>query len=218
MTIRHYYQEMLARSPFLGAAEKCVLYLNFWKTGYRPFAEDLSLHGNTGSSVGVTGHDMLGTYFDGVDDNNSIASAVSLNSITNFTIACWVSPRVMNQAYSYILGREDTDLDVAYAPTGLVSFYDGSWKSTSATMTMGQWNCLVLTWDGTNVVTYLNGALQSTVVGGRWTDSKGLKVGSNYAGTIFSNCSIGEKRLWSKALTAKEVWDYYQNTRHIPGV
>src|SRR5439155_689462 len=51
--------------------------------------------------------------------------------------------------------------------SGIISFYDGAWKSTITTASLNDWTHIAITWDGTSIRTYKNGVLSSAVAGGR---------------------------------------------------
>src|SRR5256885_5935389 len=91
-----------------------------------------------------------------------------------------------------------------HSSTGEILFYDGAWHFTSARLPLKAWSHIAMSWDGTSVRTYLNGALSSTLTGGR------SLVGDQYfgarsGGTEGSDGIIDEVLLYDRPLHDAEI-------------
>lgn len=146
---------------------------------------------------------------------------------TNFSISTWfkrtgtsgqggcivteeyASGNSVNMAiYSGDYGASDTQF------TG--GFFDSGWRVTAAQdFALNTWVQMTVTWDGTNVKTYINGTLADTInYSGQTAQSTGLGylIGRRWDGAHYVTGSLGELRIDGTALTAKQVKFYYEST------
>jgi hypothetical protein len=127
----------------------------------------------------------------------------------NVAIASWGSAS-NNQGFLWgvLSGATGIWLDLAYASGSNLGIGLKCTVSTSA------WQHLVLTWDGTTVLGYLNGALvaEGMMVGTLQnpTSSGGVQLGAqgSYAGNFFPG-QIGEVAIYHNVLTASQVFNHY---------
>ena len=74
---------------------------------------------------------------------------------------------------------------------------------------------MATTWDGTNLKTYINGALVDTVNYSSYTATSsglGYRIGRRWDNADYVTGSLGELRIDGTALTAKQVEFYYSST------
>jgi len=166
---------------------------------------DSSLRFN-GSSNYVT----LGT-------SGSIAQASSA-----FSVACWVKLNAsssgliftpvgditgsLNRFYFQISDNKIT----SYVKTDATS----ASLSGSSVIPLNAWVHLVMTYDGANVRTYINAALDQTVVctGTCTASSSGMAIGRGFAGTRYHNGNVARVQYWNaRALSLAEIQSIYFN-------
>ena len=186
--------------------------------------------GTDNTSAGYTTDATQGSYaksFDGVDDDVVFDHDLSL---TTYSAAVWIKTSVA-QVQPFISRR-----DVDGGPTknyGIMSNSDGApaanhydvdnstWQRTDATTNIadGSWHHLVATYDGSDIVIYVDGNSEgSTAAGTPYTDStQATRLG--YEAGITNEYFEGDaddSRLYDKALTDTEVSNLY-NTGSISG-
>ena len=92
-------------------------------------------------------------------------------------------------------------------------FFDGSWKTgTPVTLPLNEWHQIVTTWDGTNIKTYFDSVLNSTVnYAGAVSSSSGnyIRIGQRWDLRSFIQGELGELLVYSRALTAEEISTNY---------
>jgi len=201
---------------------------------------DKSKYGNHGTITGATWVKLPSglwvQYFDGTDDNVDCGAATTLQFTIaqTFTMLCWAVP-VLDSA-DRIIGcnypsdnssrgwqfriASDNSLRMVVAQTGIIYKY-----STTAVLTgANQWKCLAGSWDASQCRTYLNGVEDTTA------ESAGTLAGitstTNFVIGQFSNknnTQVWKGNLWpgfvvTPALTAAQIAQFYQQTRHLFGV
>ena len=108
-------------------------------------------------------------------------------------------------------------LSGAYGPSDTQiagGFFDGSdWRNgTPITLPLNEWHQIVTTWDGTNIKTYFDSILNSTVnYAGYVSSSSGnyMRIGQRWDLSSFIQGEIGELLVYSRAITAEEVSNNY---------
>ncbi len=183
-------------------------------------ANDLSGNANHGTLNGpawTVGRFGQGLSFDGVDDVVSAADSNSLDLTTGMTLEAWVKPtaggsawrtaifkeRTGNMVYS-LYSKRNTDLPIGEITVGTTTV-----KATTGTTGLAQnaWSHLALTYDGTNLRLFVNGAQAAlTVTSGNIATSTGLlKIGGNGIwGEPFQGV-IDEVRIYNRALSEAEL-------------
>lgn len=97
-------------------------------------------------------------------------------------------------------------------------FFDGGWKiGTPIVFPLNEWHQIVVTWDGTNIKTYFDNTLNSTVnYAGAVSESSGntyKRIGQRWDNSDFVQGELGELLVYSRALTAGEVSSNYALTQ-----
>ena len=189
-------------------------------------ADDESVFGNDGTALGdpIFGTDRFGApgaamLFDGVDDQIIVANAPSLDLTDELTLAAWVKPAAGGNPY--VLGKVNlSDVGFLYS----LDYYDGAINGRFTDAQGGhpkiegylplqadQWQLLVFTWDGTDMVCSVDGVVEAhleltgTTVGvGDGDVEIGSYVDARYRG------AMDDLLIVNRALTYREVLQLLQ--------
>ena len=179
---------------------------------------DASIANNDGSITGASwspaGRFGSALSFDGVDDRINVADSSSLDLTNGMTLEAWVHPD-QNAGWRTVVMKEAGG-DLAYSmyssawsdrPSGHV--FTGGERDTRApaSLPVGTWSHLAVTFDGTTLRLYVDGTqVSSTAVGGTVLTSTGaLRIGGNAIWGEYFKGMIDEVRVYSRALTATEI-------------
>ena len=181
----------------------------------------------TSPVAGKIGQALL---FDGVNDQINAGAGSSLGNLGPLTFSAWIKPRSMGGGSSgAIMGKTGTGYVIfQLANTNGLGFgknYDTANDleaySNDNAVTMGIWQHVVATWDGTAVATnvhfYVNGVETSyqfpnDATGNRVSDvGKPLVVGSFYNGNSPFDGALDEVRVYNRVLTQAEITQLYQS-------
>jgi hypothetical protein len=168
----------------------------------------------SGAAWTTAGHNGNALTFDGVNDLVTVADSASLD-VTRVTLMAWVRPTALGDwktaimkettnGLAYALYAEDNvSRPAAYVNTGSV---DREAKGTAALAT-NTWAHLAMTFDGTNLRVYVNGALVRTAAftGNIVTSNSPLRIGGNSIWTEFFAGQIDDVRVYNRALTLAEI-------------
>jgi len=211
--------------------------VGYWKfdEGSGNIAVDVSGYGNDGTINGATwttGKFGPGLNFDGIDDDVDCGIDESLNITDEITIALWIKPSVAGEGGSNVgpvckaeAGVDPWSWQLRYnAPGGgnYMGFQfngdpEGStWVSVQQNLLPGEWYHIAGTFDGANIVCYLNGVEteRNTISGIRGGNGR-FFIGQDGWDNIF-NGVVDELRIYNHALSAVEllgamageVWPY----------
>lgn len=206
-----------------------LAYWNFEQAS--PTVDDLSGNGNTatvrGAATQATAKVGKGYTLSGANQCVTVPNnaSLSLNAAKAITMMMWV--KVTNVASTQIFfNKENTWENGVNQSTGSAFEYalnaNWAWYGTQ-TMTSGVWQHIATTWDGTTVTQYLNangsfthaqsGQLTGNVTG-FGMGCRGVAADGTIAGsTSYLNGSIDEAFVYTRALTAQEVLNYYNATK-----
>lgn len=168
--------------------------------------------------------------FDGTGDYVDVGDDDSLTN-TNFSASFWINQRSLT-AYQVIAGKGVTNgqrewrLDVSYTPDAndgklrfLLGGSTGSWAVTTyysnTALTTNAWYHIVITYNGTTQVIYINGTEDSnnsttqTLKNG----NENLRIGESGEGDKFFNGRIDHVMIFDRALTQKEIVELMMGTR-----
>jgi Concanavalin A-like lectin/glucanases superfamily/Fibronectin type III domain len=154
------------------------------------------------------------------------SSANGIGSYPNWTISAWfkrqglsVGPTciftefytggTINMSLGRINGSE-TQLEGG--------FYSGGWQNgTPITFPLNEWHQIVVTWDGTNVKTYFDNSLSSTVnhagLIAQTSSNNYKRIGQRWDNSDFIQGELGELLVYGRALTAEEISHNYGITQ-----
>ena len=206
---------------------------------------DLSGNGFDGTLSGAT-HSTNSFLFDGTNDWIYTPNMYSaFNSTTHFTLEVWYNPTWTQPNEGGTVVSEASDIthsgwhyalvEHERAPFGGLAYdYAGIWNGAYVSLnpyaTKSGWRQIVLSYDGTNGVSYTNAATPRTVALTRATPW-GLGAVNAYLLTIgrrdttnqsgapnYFKGNIGVLRLYNRALTAAEVLSNYNSTKSIYGL
>ena len=197
--------------------------------GHGDVVRDLSMNGNHGTLKNMAfpptagsgwnpGQTGVGLNFDGTDDYVTCGNDPSLDITDAITISAWIRPESISD-YDGICGRGGYDVGfwTATHSNGNVLFYLAgvrNWAiSGNSILYDGNWHFVAFTYDkndgSNNMVFYRDMYSQSETETGSFNSTPNIDViigdPYNFAG------AIDQVRIYNRALTSKEVKDYYIN-------
>jgi hypothetical protein len=104
-----------------------------------------------------------------------------------------------------------------YNTGGSAAFQSGAAQS----FTLDTWTQMSVSWDGTNIRSYINGSLTDTTNYSGLTASTGNRIyyiGRAWDSTNYITGELGELTLYPRALSATEITAYYTSTSNIYSV
>ncbi len=158
--------------------------------------------------------------FDGIDDYVNVGNATSLNPSTTITVSFWFNAAVYKNAIP--LGRDngarnDSVYGFKWRASGvpwwrIIDSGSVSHDLPLATIpTLGVWHHVAMTYDGTTMRSYLDGALNGTPLTFSATmlpSTSPTEIGRGITGEYF-NGLIDSPRVINKVLTAQEIGKMY---------
>ncbi len=158
--------------------------------------------------------------FDGVDDYVAVGGESTFDTTGAMTVACWIKVGAFNKQWQAIitkgdtawrLTRDDTNNGVAFSCNGLTTPLVASLTSVND----GQWHHVVGVYTGSQLLIYVDGALNNSVnsSGAVSTNNTAVRIGANAAaaGREF-NGALYDARVYGRALSATEVSTIYNLT------
>ncbi|GAA3607846.1 LamG-like jellyroll fold domain-containing protein [Microlunatus ginsengisoli] len=183
-------------------------------------AFDGSGQGNSGTVNGPT-WTAAGKYggaltFDGVNDRVDIPDRASLDLTTNLTLSAWVRPTTLRSWSQAVLKENGNGLSYAlYAtgetgnrPNGSLSIGGADrYIDATAGLSANTWAHLALTYDGSTMRLYVNGAQVASRAqsGAVPVSANPLRIGGNAVWGEWFSGQIDEVRVYNRALSATEV-------------
>jgi hypothetical protein len=176
---------------------------------------------NNGGTVSGPVATVAGKYggaltFDGLNDWVTVADSNSLDLTTGMTLMAWVNPAAISASWRTVLFKEGGPGSMDYSlyaaedtakPIGQV--YIGGEQNAigTATLPLGTWSHLAVTYDGAVLRLYVNGTQVGTKsIAGQITPTTGvLRIGGNNIWPEWFNGSIDEVRVFNRALTQGEI-------------
>ena len=203
----------VASATTSAAAAALVAAYSFNENG-GPTAADASGNGNTGTLVGATwttaGRFGAALSFNGTTSRVTVPNSASLQLTTGMTLEAWVRPTAISNDWRDVIykGNDNYFLEATSTngrrPAGGITL--GEVTGTAA-LTTNTWTHLAVTYDGSILRFYVNGAQTSTL------SSPGILSPSTYPleiggdslyGQYFSG-QIDEVRIYRVARTAAEI-------------
>lgn len=172
----------------------------------------------TGESIiypGPTQNEPGAYIFDGIDDYMTISG----NNDSPFTIAMRIRPdqiKAMDIARmaEYPLSTAIHDRDFYMEPDGRITarIYDGSSKTVTSNISLSPsyWAHIAITYSGSNLKLYVNGALQNTISAGAPITNYStpeLVLGQAANTDSFFAGQINDVQMYNRALTDEEIAD-----------
>ena len=220
-----FYGDVNIIQPGGASSNGLVLYYNF-DTNTTP-VPDQSGNNNTGtvnSAVWTNGGEINGAYdFDGTNGWICATNTASINMSTALTVAAWVCPDISNSCMNVVTKSSGNGssgnpfgwlVDIRSLKIHPV-IRNTSWTiyefSGNTALPTNQWSHIAITYDGTNLVAYLNGVVDYTISASGYINSSGnynLGVGWLAQGGVPSqhfNGRIDEVKLYNRALPSYEI-------------
>ncbi|OHA29641.1 MAG: hypothetical protein A3B08_03430 [Candidatus Taylorbacteria bacterium RIFCSPLOWO2_01_FULL_43_44] len=202
-------------------------------TGLR--ANDFSGKNNYGTLSGTTkptwvsGKHGKALSFDGTSGYVDAGNQSSVNLTTAITASVWIKYNVDPKTLRYngIISKQVSTNAYqlqTYSTDGRIEFVIGTGVTAAASISntvlkQGAWYHIVGTFDGSNVRMYVNGIADGTpapYVGTIPISSNNLVIGKNYDGTNkFFNGLIDDVRIYSRALSAAEIYNLYKSGSQV---
>jgi hypothetical protein len=231
----HPYKFLSPASNYSAAVVPQGLLVNFDATSY----SGSGAWTNTAS----LGTNYNATVENGTPSKNAAGNGVVFNGATNFTFSnpvlgnawtavTWVKRTGNNQASACYLtqtgaGGGITNLSIFTNDSGAGvgsnqltgGFYTGAtWKTTSPyTLNQNVWYNVAYTWDGTTLVSYVNGASNAALVAGVASSNNGntYRIGRKWDTASYIVSEMGQILIYNRAITAAEVLQNYAATSNI---
>jgi prepilin-type N-terminal cleavage/methylation domain-containing protein len=180
-------------------------------------------HGNDGTcsggtcpTAGVTGKMGYSAEFDGTDDFVYCGTEVPDSMESEGTISMWIYADAISGLFSRSVGSgwNDERAVINFHSTSnkvdLTTSNGSSYTRHTATtpITTGSWKHITVTWDGTSVIHYLNGAEDGTSSIGAVPEVSGVKTWIGRVeglATPYFDGLIDDVRIYDRALSAEEV-------------
>jgi parallel beta-helix repeat protein len=209
-------------SPSNGTDSSLVGYWKF-DEGTGSTACDSSGKGNNGTLINgplrAIGKIGGGLYFDGIDDNVTVADSNSLDVTSSFTLSAWVNPASTSTDFRSILVKNYKYYLYAsaagYCGTGnpLAGFDEQTTNAVCqpAPLPANTWTHLAATYTGSILTLYLNGvAVATSNFSKTLSPSTGtLQIGASQFGENFKGL-IDEVRVHNRGLTTTEIQALFQ--------
>jgi len=208
--------------------ETCKLYLPFDETSGST-AHDLSGNGNTGTATGTTIVDGVfgkAREFDGLDDYVDCGNDTSLQLTGDMTLEAWVkiphassdNPIISKDGGTgdrgwYAVKLSSTDPHANRIRTAVaINSTSIAYFDTTDTLPDDIFTHLAVVYDGSTLKVYFNGVLKSgtqtgTVPATQRNATIHVTVGEK--GAIYVSGNIDEVRIYSRTLTADEIYLHY---------
>jgi fibronectin type 3 domain-containing protein len=202
-------------APSLGAAAAYS-----FDEGTGAIAADATGNGNVGTLTNGPSWTTAGKYggalsFDGSNDFVLVNHSASLNLTNAMTLEAWVYPTSAAGGWHAIIQKEvdayflhSSGTGAPLDPTAGGTFSGQlSYFAASSPMTLNAWNHVAVTWDGSIMRLYVNGAAAATQTRGGTLQSTTapLRIGGNSPYAEMFQGRIDEVRIYNRALTQAEV-------------
>lgn len=165
-----------------------------------------------------------GHYFDGSDDRIDCGASTNFNVTAQLTLGCWFKPvnaqagnircpLIKQNAYQLTYDHSSADYRGNIAIKADSTWYHGG---GAVTISPGNWHHCVGVYDGTDLITYLEGQEVKRRNIGRLTiatSTDKLWVAYTGSGVEYLNASVGEVWVFSRALTPQEIQRNYLATK-----
>ena len=171
--------------------------------------DDLVSHAGKGGKIG------RGQQFDGVDDLIDCGNDASLD-VNYLTVEVWINVNAWINDMGIVAKGDNTYRQYwiwAWSGNGSYEIDEGGNINNAWTLTGSGWEHMALTWDGTNIVTYMNGVqeVSNPQATGTINPTTEPVVFGNIPGFQFWDGSLDEIRISSIARSADWIKASYVN-------
>jgi hypothetical protein len=168
----------------------------------------------SGATRTTAGHSGSALTFNGTSDWVTVNDAAVLD-VTRVTLEAWVRPTTLSgwrtvimkesaNALAYVLyAHDNAPRPAAYINNGGVDLT----VAGTAALPLNTWTHLAMTYDGSNMRLYVNGALVTTTAatGNIITTANPLRIGGNNSWGEYFAGQIDDVRVYNRALTQAEI-------------
>jgi len=187
---------------------------------------DWSGSSNSGNASGATYGSTSGKWFGaydlggGANEYILVKDSASLDLTTNGTIAFWFKLVGVGDQTFLAKGSDSDDNYNSYAiyldgGFSIMRVFFGSGSDSQAiwahsgTISAGSWYHFAMVWNGSRVITYLNGIEDKNVAQDTipYQSSSDLKVGSGSAGNM--NGAMDDLAIYNRALNSSEIFQHF---------
>ena len=194
---------------------------------------DLSGRGNNATLINSPTYDSSTNrgLFTFAAASAQMATIQAQSSLSVFTVEAWMKfnslggrpTAILTQEYpgvssriNYSIGLNGVNGSGAYDGKLNVGFFDGTWRTTSGfTPSTNVWYHVVMTYNGSTIIQYSNGVLQSSLsYAGTPTTSGGLlRLMRRWDDVDYLDGNLSIARIYNRALSAAEVANNYNAMR-----
>ena len=194
---------------------------------------DLSGRGNNATLINSPTYDNSTNrgLFTFAAASTQMATIQAQSSLSVFTVEAWMKfnslggrpTAILTQEYpgvssriNYSIGLNGVNGSGAYDGKLNVGFFDGTWRTTSGfTPSTNVWYHVVMTYNGSTMIQYSNGVLQSSLsYAGTPTTSGGLlRLMRRWDDVDYLDGNLSIARIYNRALSAAEVANNYNAMR-----
>lgn len=194
---------------------------------------DLSGRGNNATLINSPTYDSSTNrgLFTFASASAQMATIQAQSSLSVFTVEAWMKfnslggrpTAILTQEYpgvssriNYSIGLNGVNGSGAYDGKLNVGFFDGTWRTTSGfTPSTNVWYHIVMTYNGSTMIQYSNGVLQSSLsYAGTPTTSGGLlRLMRRWDDVDYLDGNLSIARIYNRALSAAEVANNYNAMR-----
>jgi len=158
--------------------------------------------------------------FNGTTDDIAVSNTGALpTGAAARTFSFWMRPNALQTKTAVGYGTSATDQlwDILLVNNGIIGLHHYGNSVTdqfpNTTYTVGEWQYVVFTYDGTSVRSYINGVYKDTyTVSLNTTDSGSLKIASGiYSNYHYFNGYLDDVRVYNRALSKDEITALYNS-------
>jgi len=175
--------------------------------------------------VGSTG---LGWSFDGGDDVVTIPQSTSINNPVAITMLAWVMNLDRSTDYPPMVCKSDGsgyyylwEFQTSYKPVFYADGININWGNCASTaLPFDKFSQIGVAYSAGDLRYYLNGVSDgnySVTNANISANTANLLIGKRHDG-LFGKFIFGEVLIFNRALSAQEIRDYFERTRHIYGI
>ena len=178
----------------------------------------------------ISGNGFNATIEDGIIAKNSDGNGIVFNGSTSWqfpdvsvgnswTVGIWYKQTQSQQGLACLITQSynQNPVNLMIQPNGTVGFFNnGAWYESGGAfnITNNIWTNIQITWNGTNINSYINGILQTTIglagtatAGGRY-----YRIGRRWDGVEYINGEIGEIRMYNYVLNQSQIINDYNSS------
>jgi hypothetical protein len=138
-----------------------------------------------------------------------LSRTTSLPTASSFTLMAWFKMSVDRNDYSSLLSYGTGSTKKVFQTNGTgtsLVLWDGMFETAGGSLTVGTWAHAAMTYNGTTLIGYIDGAQVVTGGSGGGNPSTQIEIFQSESGEWFNGCAAAVK-IYSAVLTAAEIQD-----------